>query len=52
MKEFVQTVLVIIIMSATILGIMFSWALEEPTGHYEGTYNIQPDGTYYTWIEE
>ena len=48
MKETV----VIIIMSAIIVGIMFTWALEEPTGHYEGTENIQPDGTYYVWVEE
>ena len=52
MKEFTQTAIVVLMMSAIIVGIIFALALEEPTGHYEGTENIQPDGTYYVWVED
>ena len=52
MKEFTQTAIVVLIMSSIIVGIMFTWALEEPTGHYEGTEVKQPDGTYYVWVSD
>lgn len=51
MKDFLQTALVVIIMTATIVGIMFSWALEEPTGHYVAT-ERQPDGMHYIWVSD
>lgn len=37
--------------SAIIIAIMFAWFVKEPTGYYKQTQMIQPNGTYYTWVE-
>ena len=52
LKEFIEIVVITIFLSIPLVILLTMWAVVEPAGHYEGTETIQPDGTYYIWVEE
>ena len=52
LKEFVEIVIITLFLSIPLVILLTMWAVVEPAGHYEGTETIQPDGTYYVWVED
>lgn len=51
-REVVENFLCGLIFALFIVILFYVWFTAEPSGHYEGTETMQPDGNYYVWIEE
>ena len=49
-KQIISNILCVIIIFIALFLCAINYT--KPQGHYEGTETIQPDGSYYIWVEE
>lgn len=52
MKEKIQNAISFVLIILALATLMVSYLTEEPKGYYVGTETMQPDGTYYIWVEK
>ena len=50
--EMIKNVLSSIVIILFISVLFYAWLTTKPHGHYEPTETMQPDGSYYVWVED
>lgn len=52
-EELIETIIVTIIFAILIFVLFYVMSVSsQPKGHYEKCKTIQPDGSYYIWVED